>query len=381
MRIYFDAEGDPERKFNYLLGLLVVKDGQEQMFSLWADDPSQQNRLFNQFLDILGQYPNYTLFHYGTYESSLLRQMRTVTRRKRAVDAVMAASVNVLAPLFSDVYFPTYSNSLKDVARYLGFSWTDPNASGLQSLAWRARWELTGDDTFKQKLLVYNGEDCRALKLVTEALSSIGQREQVAAHGSEIKVEEVLRSSQIHAAGAKSTMCCQTSTTSTSAPTLTTNMIRFTFAALNPAREENAVRRRTRNVGFAPPSDKRLTIRKCPNCGGRSLEGIEGKVFKKQVFDLVMRPSGVTREVIEYSAVRTKCTQCGRVSLPDKYRRIDAYRHGLKSWVMYQHVEHLVSLTRLVAMCDEFFHIPLHLNYVCMIKASWQPVIGGPLSS
>jgi predicted RecB family nuclease len=55
----------------------------------------------------------------------------------------MSASVNVLAPLFSDVYFPTYSNSLKDVARYLGFSWRDPTASGLQSLAWRARWELT----------------------------------------------------------------------------------------------------------------------------------------------------------------------------------------------------------------------------------------------
>jgi predicted RecB family nuclease len=154
VRIYFDAEGDPERKFNYLLGLLVVKDGQEQMYSLWADDPSQQSRVYNQFLDILGQHQNYTLYHYGTYESSVLRQMRRGTRRKRAVDAVMSASVNVLAPLFSDVYFPTYSNGLKDVAKYLAFSWTDPNASGLQSLAWRARWELTGDDNFKQRLLM-----------------------------------------------------------------------------------------------------------------------------------------------------------------------------------------------------------------------------------
>ena len=37
------------------------------------------------------------------------------------------------------------------------------------------------------------------------------------------------------------------------------------------------------------------------------------------------------------------------------------YRHGLKSWVMYQHVEHLVSLTRLIALCEEFFpHAPSH---------------------
>ena len=55
VRIYFDAEGDFDRKFTYLLGLLIVKDGHEEMISLWADDPSQQKRLFEQFVDILKQ--------------------------------------------------------------------------------------------------------------------------------------------------------------------------------------------------------------------------------------------------------------------------------------------------------------------------------------
>jgi len=96
---------------------------------------------------------------------------------------------------------------------------------------------------------------------------------------------------------------------------------------------------------------------------------MEGKVFKKQAFDLIMRPSGVMRRVIEYRAVRTKCKHCKLAFLPQKYKRLDAYRHGLKSWVIYQHVEHLVSLTKLIALCQEFFHIHLHLNYVCMIKA------------
>lgn len=51
------------------------------------------------------------------------------------MDAAISASVNVLAPLHSEVYFPTYSNSLKDIGKYPGFSWTDATASGLQSLA------------------------------------------------------------------------------------------------------------------------------------------------------------------------------------------------------------------------------------------------------
>ena len=40
--------------------------------------------------------------------------------------------------IYAHVYFPVYSNGLKDVAGYLGFSWTEPDASGLQSLVWRA---------------------------------------------------------------------------------------------------------------------------------------------------------------------------------------------------------------------------------------------------
>ncbi len=178
VRIYFDAEGDFDRKFTYLLGLLIVKDGHEEMISLWADDPSQQKRLFEQFVDILKQQQDYTLFHYGQYEAEILRKMRAMVRPKKAVDAAIAASVNVLAPLHSDVYFPTYSNGLKEIGKYLGFSWTDANASGLQSLAWRKRWELTGGDDFKQKLIVYNADDCRALKRVAEALEKIGQKQQ-----------------------------------------------------------------------------------------------------------------------------------------------------------------------------------------------------------
>ena len=177
VRIFFDAEGDFDRKFTYLLGLLIVKDGHEEMISLWADDPSQQKRLFEQFVDVLKQHDDYTLFHYGQYEAEILRKVRTVVRPKKAVDAAISASVNVLAPLHSDVYFPTYSNGLKEIGKYLGFSWTEPNASGLQSLAWRRRWEMTGGDEFKQNLFVYNSEDCRALKRVTEALESIGQQE------------------------------------------------------------------------------------------------------------------------------------------------------------------------------------------------------------
>jgi predicted RecB family nuclease len=44
---------------------------------------------------------------------------------------------------------PTYSNGLKDVARRLGFEWSESEASGRQALIWRAQWETTRDPTLK----------------------------------------------------------------------------------------------------------------------------------------------------------------------------------------------------------------------------------------
>src|SRR5262249_10287099 len=59
-----------------------------------------------------------------------------------------------------------YSNGLKDVAGCLGCSWSEADASGLQSIAWRKWWEAGHTEEWKSKLTMYNMEDCAALKKV-----------------------------------------------------------------------------------------------------------------------------------------------------------------------------------------------------------------------
>src|SRR5207253_2830004 len=39
-RIYFDIEGDPEQRFDYLLGLIIEADGAEERHSFWGDSPA-----------------------------------------------------------------------------------------------------------------------------------------------------------------------------------------------------------------------------------------------------------------------------------------------------------------------------------------------------
>jgi predicted RecB family nuclease len=49
-QIYFDIEGDPERGLVYLIGMVVVTGETEKRFSFWADSPSEEPELFDQFL-------------------------------------------------------------------------------------------------------------------------------------------------------------------------------------------------------------------------------------------------------------------------------------------------------------------------------------------
>ena len=53
------------------------------------------------------------------------------------IDMILSRSFNLLAVFFDNIYMPTYTNGLKDIGQYLGFRWSDNNASGIQSIVWR----------------------------------------------------------------------------------------------------------------------------------------------------------------------------------------------------------------------------------------------------
>ena len=75
--------------------------------------------------------------------------------------------------IYGKVYFPLYSNRLKEIGAFLGARWTSPDASGLQTLVWRQRWDETGHIHYQTLLVTYNEEDCRATKLLMDALTKM----------------------------------------------------------------------------------------------------------------------------------------------------------------------------------------------------------------
>ncbi len=174
LSMYVDIEGLPDDDLFYLIGVVIDDGLTQQPHSFWADSKDEQAHVVTQFVQLLTQFTNYTVYHFGSYETKALRALKTLVsdELRQPLEEIQRRAVNVLATVHASVYFPTLSNSLKDVAGFLGFNWSDAEATGLDSIVWRYRWETTNDDAWKERLLRYNREDCLGLKRVTDFVVS-----------------------------------------------------------------------------------------------------------------------------------------------------------------------------------------------------------------
>jgi predicted RecB family nuclease len=369
VRIYLDIEGNPEEGFDYLIGMIVCNGDTEQRFSFWADNPDQEEQIFEQFLATVNRYPDFHIFSYGSYGRVFLRRMRKHAKRKAPVDRILKALVNILSLIYPHVYFPTYSNGLKEVGACLGCSWTEPDASGIQSLVWRRRWEVTHAEEWKQKLTAYNLEDCAALRKVTEflyAVSSgsenhpqpVGTRTPAVA-----SVEEIDKLGTVNTRGQK-------------------QFFHPDFKYINDCAHFNYQRQRVyvrtkrvskkhrrkpkRLLNRKVRVNQRIVLndRKCPSCGGTEVKQWEkGKKISgystrhKQAFDLVFTSSGIKRKVIECTSSVHQCRKCGEIFVPERYQRLAKHFHGLVSWAIYNHVAHRVSCSTLSVMIEDYFDL------------------------
>ena len=164
--VYLDVEGLPDRDFYYLIGVRIGNGESAVQHSLWADTLEDEEKIWREFLGILETVQKPVLIHYGSYEISFLRRMTQDYGRPAQGSAAanaITSSINMLSAIYAHVYFPTFSNGLKEVARHLGFNWSEAGASGLTSIVWRQHWEGSRSGLLLQCLINYNAEDCEAL--------------------------------------------------------------------------------------------------------------------------------------------------------------------------------------------------------------------------
>ena len=369
VRIYLDIESNPEEGFVYLVGMIVCDGSRETRYSFWADSKVQECEIFDQLVSVIARYENPAVFCYGGYERAFIRRMRQHAARKRPVEKLLASLVNTLSIVYSHFYFPTYSNGLKDIATWLAFRWTDPDASGLQSVAWRIRWERSRDDIWKRKIIEYNLEDCGALRAVTEFIRG--------ACGSTATLSEPSRGDSTVPTVMRVQELDKLADTRTWGKVafvhddfeFVNNCAYFDYQRLRVFLRSGGRRRRRSprsgvhlNRRIRPTRRIEIRSSKCPRCGGKKLvnipkgQRVEGvNVRVKRALDLVVTAGAIKRRVLECRAAVYRCTQCGHCFASEQYHRLAKHFNGLMSWAMYGHVAHQLSAGSLEQMLFDFF--------------------------
>ena len=173
VELYFDIEAQPDLNLDYMLGVLVV-DRQaktETFHSLLAEQPEEEELIWQQFLDLVWQYPLAPIFHFCSYEVDTIKRLARLYRTPpERVRPILERFVDVYEQVTRTVTLPVESYALKSIARWLGFEWRDSRASGSRCIYWYDQWLETGDRKFLDAIQRYNEDDCRATHHVKDWL-------------------------------------------------------------------------------------------------------------------------------------------------------------------------------------------------------------------
>jgi len=346
-RIFVDMEGSPDGSFVYLIGLLVQQGDKEQSYSFWADCREEETKVFELFVETLSQFQNGHVFYYGSYE---LRVFKRIARNfgPALSGRLNRQCTNVLSTLYAKVYFPTYSNSLKDVATTLGYVWQVPTPSGLQTVIWRHQWEVAHDPALKAALLGYNRDDCQALKLVTDFLCNISCPGPFAsAPGS---LPEVVAVESLLGQGEK---CKDAWGKKTSAVADFESIIKCAYFEYQRAKVFLRTNSNFRDIQRRQKQERRAAARvskvvycyarTCRFCKGRDLDLNEGRSQSKLSFDLRISRASIAGVATRYRCHWHTCQRCGRSFLPRTYVHKQSLGHSLAAWAIHQHIANRVT--------------------------------------
>ena len=370
--VYMDVEGLPDRDFYYLIGLRIGDGDSAIQHSLWANTVEDEGHIWREFLTILETVEKPTLIHYGSYETSFSKRMAerhgNPQNESVAAKAIVSAR-NLVSMVFGQIYFPTYSNSLKEIARYLNFEWSEAEAAGMGSIAWRHAWEKSRATALMQRLITYNTEDCLALSRLSERLGNLSENGGNANCSTGVVLTDSLQ---------RNSPC-----------TFKVNQFQIpAFEQINKAaywdyqREKVFVKssERLRKIAQKDRAQKRLKPcanrvvewpgpTACPKC--ESLKIYKHQTARKIVIDVRFGTASVKRWVTKYLFHRYRCPTCRAVfHNPTCAWSGEKFGPNLRAFCVYQNIDLRIPQERVAAFLNLILGFQLSRGKINKFKES-----------
>jgi predicted RecB family nuclease len=327
--LYMDLEGLPEENFYYLAGVLVKEANVYREHTFWADSTAQECDIFMSLVQLLRKYPSTPILHYGRYDANAIKQLSK--RYKTNVTDIDDRLINANSYIYGNIYFPVYSNSLKDLGHYLEINWPSNSPTSVQPIMWRYLWEDSGDDEYKEKLIQYNLCDCRALsKLVGEItrIKSSAETNRLVEFANQCGQQRTSEGKKIH------------------------DEFRRLLISGHMGFHDKKIgwsKRITKTINGRRSKEKRLRpnfqvrVRRrltCPKCHSSSIRPSYDKIAEVTLTDLLFVKHGCRKRVIRYYGDKVRCRKCKESYVPKRLHALKSckYGDGFVAWCIYQRV-------------------------------------------
>lgn len=370
-RVFLDIEGLPDRDFYYLIGLSIVSEGRDTFQSYWADTPADETALFAQFVESVSLLEDFRVFHFGDYDVVALKRKRPLLSEihRQKLDAILGKCTNVLSALYPHVYFPTYSNGLKDIGKFVGPDHSSGEATGLHSVVWRHDWEASRELALRAKLIEYNRTDCMLLTDLCDFLVRETFADGSRAGGTAVRhtQEAIVDRPYWRLFGAKKYALEELGQINKRAY--------FDYqrekVLVRTHRHFKAVNKRSRKLkktSIRPNETNSFELKRCPKCGSRNIRPI--REMSHILVDVKFSRSGVKKWVKDERSCRYRCLKCAeRFSSVDRLPNPQRHGHGLASWVLYLNIGCGLNMGRVAKSLGEVFKIYLDSYVLFRLRA------------
>jgi len=359
--VYLDFEGILDRGSNYLIGAILKTNEVVTEYSFWANNEEEETGIFIELIHLLKPLNRFAIYHYGSYEIQALKRIsqKLTTEQQEFLKTMIDKSFNVLN-IFSDcIYPPTYSNSLKEIARFLKFEWTEKDASGLQCTVWRYYWETSNSNELKNKLITYNLEDCRALMVVKDWIATVDKRENYKQLTSNLKSEHIFKwgvtnytVKEFEEINSKAYYDYQ----------------REHIFLRTEKKVQRAIKKQKRNSKLYNKPDKKvnLSLIRCPYC--RSKDLVKIYTSEKLQIDMVFMKQGIKKQAILYYGGVSLCNNCKMKSYPTDMKRLPMYGHNLMIWSVNQKIQYKQSSVNIIDFLRDSLKIEVSTTQMTRFK-------------
>ena len=164
----FDIESNPDENHDFLYGILSAENikfkyencSYQPILNLTNKDNAKFNSIIFEKIYSKEYWP---ILHYGETEKiTLIKLAKMNNFTSEEIEKLKSRLIDLHLIIRNSWILPIKNYSLKTVANYVGFQWKQKNISGSKALFWWIQYKNTNKNTFLEKIITYNKDDCFA---------------------------------------------------------------------------------------------------------------------------------------------------------------------------------------------------------------------------